>query len=135
MPVSIASEKAAELDPFLVYPGSSGSGLITPGASPVTIFLAPEFHRPGQEDNMHPALSYINDATLGDHFGYSKVAQAKKHALEEVGSRTKALFFEALLRRVVEDATIDLKHLMVGVTTWTGNYYHDLGFLASKDIR
>lgn len=135
MSFRIESDKTAELHPFLVYPGSSGSGLVTPGADPVSIFLDPEFYRLDQENVIHPGLSYVNDALLPEHFGHSRVDEARKYALREAGSRTKPLFFEVLLKRVFEDEALDLKHMMVGVTPWTGDYYHDLGFLASKSSR
>jgi len=131
----VASDKTAELHPHLVYPGSAGSGFVTPGAPPISIFLETEFLVPGKVNSHHPELSYVNDATLGEDYGHSKVEEARTRALHEVSSRTKPLFFEALLRHVFEDDALDLRHMMVGVTPWDGYYYHDLGFIASKTIR
>ncbi|HEY4963867.1 MAG TPA: hypothetical protein VIH90_04190 [Candidatus Saccharimonadales bacterium] len=130
--IRVETDKTAELNYSLVYPGSEGSGLITPGASPKTIYLDPELLVVGHEDDWHPEISYLNDALIPDSFGSDRAKIARERAQEEVGNITSPLFFEKLLQVVLEKPNLELKHIFVAVTRHSNDWYHDLGFLATR---
>lgn len=131
----IETDKDSNMNPLFLEPGSAGSGVFTPGDSPKTVFLSPELQPLHKEGMLLSDLSYVTDRQLPDNFGHEAVKAARGRALEIVGTRYKARYYEAILASIYPEENIDLKHIMTGVTTWTGDWYHDLGFIATRSAR
>ena len=120
------------MNPLCLESGSEGSGFFTPGHGASTVYLAPDLVGDQVDGRVYPSLAYSNDHQLQDHFGVSKMREAKERALETVGSRFCARYYENILAELFSTEEIDLKHIMTGVTTFTGNWYHDLGYIATR---
>lgn len=129
--IYVETDKDREINPTYLEPGTSGSGIFVPGTGTRTVFLGPELQDGYREGALHPDLTYSQSPVLSDHFGRDAIRIAQQQALDIVGTRYNARFYETVLATLFHEE-IDIKHIMTGVTTFTGEYYHDLGYIASR---
>ena len=75
----------------------------------------------------------INDAVLGQNHNPTAIDNARRAAHEQTGNKVSPRFFECMLQMLREDPGLDLRRMDVGVTAFTGEFYHDLFFIASLE--
>jgi hypothetical protein len=125
----IETDKTVRMNFLYLYPGSEGSGIFVPGARPATVFLDEAYAGEDKAD-LRASLTYGSEPTLKEHLGRERYYGALKQAELTVGNRDSALYFETALSHMF-DQEVEIKHILTGVTGFSGETYHDLGYLAA----
>lgn len=96
-----------------------------------TIFLAEGLVTTYQHgiDRVDGAFYNYSDR-IEQGYGLDKVREARQEALEQVGNRDTAAFYEAMLQRVYEEPELVLQHIIAGVNQGNGYPYHLYGTVA-----
>lgn len=132
--VPVITSKTDSIPRWMLEPDPDDSRIVQRADRSITIYLAEDEVILTRDvmgrDMVVEGAKYQHSDQIRQRFGAKAVEQAFAEARAETGDDDTAAYYEAMLKRIYGDPTLNLQHIQVRVVSFGDKFVHIYGYTA-----